>query len=122
MSSKVFSRSFLQSLPEVHKQQQADQIVEIAIHSILPIARSGKTSYLYTTYVEPPQHIKGDVYAMKQHLLQQQQQPQPPVSYDYILQSFKNKFPECDVTYQESWIDIDSTTRVLKKGILIDWS
>ena len=121
MSSTIYNRSFLQSLPEMYKQDRADQIVESVIQSILSTARSEKTSYLYTTYVEPPEHIKADVYAMKQHLLQQQQ-PQPPVSYDYILQAFKNKFPECDVTYQESWIDIDASTRVLKKGILIDWS
>jgi hypothetical protein len=121
MSSTIYNRSLLQSLPEMYKQDRADQIVENVIQSILSTARSGKTSYLYTTYVEPPQHIKAKS-GLPLHYQLFGQQPEPPVSYDYIIQAFKKKFPECDVTYQETWIDIDATTRILKKGILIDWS
>ena len=51
------------------------------------------------------------------------QTPQTPViTNDDLISAFQKKFLECDVSYQESWVDINSNNRVLKKGIIIDWS
>ena len=51
------------------------------------------------------------------------QNPPPPViTIDDLVSGFKKKFPDCDVSYQETWVEVNSSNRVLKKGIIIDWS
>ena len=42
-------------------------------------------------------------------------------SYE-LLAGLKEKFPDCTVSFQEDWVETRKDMRVLKKGILIDWS
>ena len=58
----------------------------------------GKTQYIYT------------------------QNPPYSLTYEDLIAGFQRKFPDCDVSYQETWVDVTATNRVLKKGIVIDWS
>ena len=109
MSSQIFSRSFLQGIPEQRKQQEIDRIIQGFIHNLLNAAAEGKTSYMYDP--NDPNNRR----PLGLHQL-------PVITNDDLVSAFQKKFPECEVSYQETWVDINSTNRVLKKGIMIDWS
>lgn len=105
MSTQIFSRAFLQSAPEREKQRILEEkrrysegIVNCFIQDLQKLAMEGKTRYIYT------------------------QNPPASLTYDDLVAGFQRKFPDCDVSYQETWVDITATNRVLKKGIVIDWS
>lgn len=48
--------------------------------------------------------------------------PCSPLSVDDLISEFKVKFPSCRISFKETWIDVNKTTRTLKSGILIDWA
>jgi len=105
MSSQTFSRSFLQAAPEREKQriieqrrQYTDSIINGFVNDLQKIAIEGKTRYVYT------------------------QNPPPTFTHEDLVAAFKLKFPDCDVSYEETWLEVNPTNRVLKKGIVIDWS
>lgn len=103
-SPQTFSRSFLQGIPEQRKQQHINQIIQGFMNELLNVAAAGKTSYMYSLNVA-------------------QSYPPPPVTTnDDLVSAFQKKFPDCDVSYQETWVDVNPHNRVLKKGIVIDWS
>jgi hypothetical protein len=106
MSTQIFSRSFLQGIPEQRKQEEMDRIIQGFINNLLNEAAKGKTSYMYDLNKHRPLA----------------QNPLPVITNDDLVSTFQKKFPECEVSYQETWIDINSNNRVLKKGIIIDWS
>lgn len=105
MSSQIFSRSFLQGIPEQRKQKQIDEIIQEFLYNLLNAAAEGKTSYMYELI---PENAHG--------------RNPPVITNDDLVSAFQKKFPECEVSYQETWVDINSTNRVLEMGIMIDWS
>lgn len=115
MNSETFSRSFLQGIPEQCKQNRIYQIIGHFIQDLKNAAAMGKTSYMYN-----PDNCR----VLNQHLFPggPKNHNSPVITIDDLVSAFQKKFPECDVSYQETWVDIDSNTRSLKKGILIDWS
>lgn len=48
--------------------------------------------------------------------------PCSPLSVDDLISEFKVKFPSCRISFKETWVDVNKTTRTLKSGILIDWT
>ena len=104
----MISRSFLQGLPEERKRGAADYAIISHVDPIKECAAQGKTSYMF----EPDN---------KRHY-STQYKTVPVLATEDFVAAFQRKFPDCTVTYQEVWIDIDATSRVLKRGILIDWS
>jgi disulfide oxidoreductase YuzD len=75
------------------------------VHEVLRAANVGKTQFIYTvaatSYVNTPPST---------------------ITTDDLIAAFQRKFPDCDVSYQEIWVEVDATNRVLKKGIVVDWS
>ena len=107
MRAQTFSRSFLQGIPEQRKQQHIDGLIQGFVHMVQRAAAEGKTSYTYD-----PNNGR-----------QLQQHPSLPIiTNDDLVSAFQRKFPDCDISYQEVWVDINSNNRVLRKGITIDWS
>ena len=109
MSFQTFSRSYLQvlafqGLESLHKQQYIDALVQRFIAILQNDAAAGKTSYTY----EPPHYL--------------QQINGITITIDDLISAFQRKFPDCDVSYKEVWIDVNSTTKSLRKGVVIDWS
>ena len=51
-----------------------------------------------------------------------QNPPPPAITTDDLVSAFQKRFPDCNISYQEIWVDVNSNNRVLKKGIVIDWS
>lgn len=106
MSSETFSRSYLQGLPEQQKRQHIETFVQEVIGAVQSEATLGKTSYMYD-----PAPQRG--FSNHIHL---------PITNDDLVVAIQRKFPDCSVSYQEIWVDAKANTKVLKKGIVIDWS
>ena len=106
--SQTFSRAFLQGLAEQRKRERADQLIHQHVESVKELAAQGKTSYIF----EPDNNRHNP----RQH------HSYPVLTNDDFVAAFQRKFPDCTVSYQEAWVDIDVTNRVLKRGIMIDWS
>lgn len=120
MSSQTFSRTFLQGIPEQRKQDYIERFIAQFIGNLQEKAAAGETSYLVDiSILNPGQQIAQAKQAALYGLLQKT----PPIltNNDLVI-TFQRKFPDCDVSYQEIWIDMSPTNRVLKKGIVIDWT
>jgi hypothetical protein len=100
----TYSRDFLKSMPEQRKQEQIDRLVGRIMKEIFPLASTGKTTYLY---------VKNN---------DRQMSNEPLLTDAEIIAGFFTRFPGCKIYYDESWVETNSSTRTLKKGIMIDWS
>ena len=113
------SRAYLQALPEETRQEKIRMEIH---HHYVPLIRivqeaaiAGKTSYLYDPNKKNPYSLQA-----------------PPIPIADLVEGFKLKFPGCTITYTEDWVlqeqsphnrqQIAEKTKVLKTGILIDWS
>jgi len=107
------SRAYLQSLPAQTKREQIQQILNHVSGIVKNEAISGKTSYLYN--LKNPQ-----IEQYKKTLVHH---PHLPVIDDSdFLPVLQEMFPDCTISYQEVWVDITATNKVLTKGFLVDWS
>lgn len=97
MINAVFSREFLQGVPEHRKHQLIDSIVQSFRIELYNAAAEGKKSYIY---VRPQQ--TSDVNSWL---------PTPEVTDAELIAGFFTHFPGCAI-YR------DETTR----GFVIDWS
>jgi hypothetical protein len=131
MAQQIFSRAHLQSLPEKLKVDTINKMVDGFILSVQQTATSGKTSYIYD--ITQPSHIN----VLKQYYYQSSEYQFAPqriaptnmeglsetiIPMTDIISQIQGRFPGCRVSYQETWVDVSSNTRIAKKGILIDWS
>lgn len=107
MPMQVFSRDFLQSLPEQRKQEQIDKIIDSFIQNMLEIASSGEKTFHWTRNYLPPSGL----VAYSSNLTDAE-----------IIAGFFTRFPGCKIYYEETWVETQPNTRNLKKGIVIDWS
>jgi alanine racemase len=103
----MITRAFLQGLPEQRKRGAADATIAHHVTYIQDSAALGKTSYMFE-----PDNRSHNVY----------HQTNPNLTADDLVAAFQRKFPDCTVSYQETWVDVNATNRVLKRGIVIDWS
>jgi hypothetical protein len=122
MSREPISRAYLQELPELTKRKKLDRLADEWCDIVMDTAKQGKVYYMCEAteidrYLQSfPQQIRS--YTFGGNVLQQK----PVFTNTDLVNAFKRKFPDCDVSYEETWVDVDSTNRVLKKGFLIDWS
>lgn len=106
--SQTFTRAFLQGLSAQRKREAADNAITNHVNAIMESAAQGKTSYMFE-----PDNIRHN---------QRQHHTVPVITTEDFIAAFQRKFPGCTVSYQEAWVDVDVTNRVLKRGIVIDWS
>ena len=132
MSFETFSRAFLQGVPDQRKQQCIDNFIKRFIRDLKQNAAEGKTSYrvsLGNNYAG----MKGDkappsLYAETKYYYQPLNYhrgmaiDEPVITNEDYISAFKQRFPDCRITYEEKWVDASSNTKHLTKGILIDWS
>ena len=102
MNSQTFSKAYLRGIPGQRKQEYIDTLINQHIHAISEAAAQGKTSYMYKPITGGP--------------VKRVSPPLPVITNDDLISAFKRKFPDCIVTYEENWIDVDSQNKVLKKG------
>jgi hypothetical protein len=107
MSLQVYSRDYLQSIPEKKKQEHIDAIVASFIYSLLNIAERGGKSFAWKRSYVPSSGILIDSSTLTDAEL---------------VAGFFTRFPGCNVYYEEAWVDSGNDTKTLNKGIVIDWS
>lgn len=100
----VYSRSYLQGMQAERRKQAIDQMVNGFIHSVIIAAGRGETSYKYTI----TSAMNQDKYIIG--LLR--------FSIDELIAGLQVKFPECQISYDES---LDEYGCIIK-SIIIDWS
>jgi len=130
MSSQIYSRQYLQGLPAAHRRQMLDNDVFRLFQQILqPLqaaALRGETRYLHdmTQWMEQQINSHSRITPKEARFNQQMQAYQQTLvaPSDELLAGLKEKFPDCDVSFQEDWVETRQGVRELKKGILIDWS
>ena len=106
---QTFDRAYLQNLAGLLRRQQIEQWINNQLHhSIAAAAADGKTSYL--------------VNGMPQIHTAKGGNPPLPFTSEEIVEVLQKKYPGCDVSYKEGWVDTNPSTRTLQKGIVIDWS
>ena len=114
-STFVMSRAYLQGLPEKARQQKVNEEINRhymqVINTVQEAALMGKTSYLYEPKNNPAPAFLST----------------PSIPTEDLVKAFKVKFPDCKITYTEDWVlqeqwPLLEKTKVLKTGILIDWS
>ena len=111
----VYSRAYLQGLPEERKQKWIEaNVLQPIITAVNFSAGNGETSYIYKL-----SHMHSLHYGLSKGKLA----PHPTV--DELIIAICRKFPDCAVTYEETWIDVDNhnqPTKILSKRIVIDWA
>jgi hypothetical protein len=75
------------------------------------------------------QHKGGIQYTSQYHLIQQLEasiQTSVMTKEECLKHLESSHFPNCKVTYEEKWIETQTArntiTKILEKGILVDWS
>lgn len=132
MQYPSYSREYLTELPAKSKREQNQRVVEEIMKSFIQelnkAALSGAKSYMFdmsnVEYVPPsqmttsngmqrsPRSYNGIGMVIMQY----------SIPIDELIALFKERFPGCEVTQKEEWVDTNSNTRTLKKGLCIDWS
>ena len=101
---EVYSRSYLQGVQAERKRQGINQMVNGFIHSVIIAAGRGETSYMYsiTSSMLKDKYVIGLLH----------------FSIDELIAGLQVKFPECQISYNES---LDQYKNLIK-SIIIDWS
>jgi len=111
------TRIELQSLESKYKRQEIERLLKPAYDSVRNSAISGKTqAFIQTQEVSRPVGNTINIRTGGRN----------DILHTWDLQGcldvLKEFFPDSKVELRETWVDISLTNRVLKKGILIDWS
>jgi len=112
MNNNKYTRQALQNIPNENKRNEVNNMINQFIDELLRHAGQGRKSYFYNmTNMEfsrnPLVPIVNNVYS---------------VPIDEILVMFRERFPDCIVSYQEILTEGAGGIRSVKKGILIDWA
>ena len=119
MEPQVFSRSYLQSLPEIKKKKLADDFLKCFELYIIQAASNGETSYFYdithVVFKDPTMIHQQAVRTDPDHNFQW-------FTMDELVEFVKEKFPGCSVTLTQKFVNTKRNIPTLNKGILVDWS
>ena len=109
------TRVELQSLESKYKRQEIENLLKPAYDIVRNSAISGKTQvFIQTQEVSRP--VGNTIQTGERNGILRTWNLQG------CLDVLKEFFPDSKVELKETWVDISLTNRVLKKGILIDWS
>jgi hypothetical protein len=110
----TYSRSYLQDLPEKRKQGLMNGLINQFHQPLVNNAAAGKTSYM----------VEDSVWIIHNNSMvnHPSNPPIPKFTLDEFIAAIEARYPDCKVSYQETWVDVGINNRTLKKGIVIDWS
>ena len=105
----TFSRAQLQAIPATRRLEAITRYVDFHLGVVVQTAAAaGKTSYLF---VVP-----------KARACVATTPPPYQLTADDLLEGIRAKFPDCDVDFDEEWVDVRPGVREHRSGIKIDWS
>ncbi len=108
MINQFYTREYLQGIPEKRKQEHVRLTLQASIQGIMNAAANGKTTYcidIHTVQREMP----GIVGMGK-------------ITMDDYITVLKIIFPDSQIEYREHWVELSATSKILQKGIVVDWS
>lgn len=118
-----YSREYLQSIPELRKQETIDWIVGGFIQQLKQNASEGKTQYWVNLDYDERGCRRNNLHVgAMMETNKVNSQLIHGLTINELIHGLQNRFPGCKISYEESWVETNSNTRTLKKGILIDWS
>ena len=136
----VLTREYLQGLPEANRlkkikeeeDRKAKTVCAIVKHfrvSVVDAAAKQKTSYLVEgSKIEELRNINPNHCSMNNNNTDwfrnnlQQNIFTNKFTDEEVVAAFQAIFPDCNITYDEKWVETGRDTRVRKAGIVIDWS
>lgn len=107
--SKLYTREELQNLPKELRKGYLNQVVNRYVQEIINAASNGKTSTVIEMLIDGKNCGRIQTW-------------EKTPTYEEMEEILKERFPGCRIAYEEVWVEKDINTRVLKKGIVIDWS
>jgi len=151
MIPATLSSEYLQYIPVQKKKEQIKSIIDSFVGNLHHAASVGQTSFTFdpssiiqaanaaaNSYKMTLQQdlsgatvdmsgVRVDPAAQQQLSLMEKNVnftslPCSALSVDDLISEFKLKFPNCRVSFKETWVDVNKTTKTLKSGIVIDWS
>lgn len=122
MSVQIYSRDYLQSIPEERKQKIIDTMVSGFIQYLKEAAAVGGTSYRCDLLVDEKGCQRNLFNPQQNRIIARSHSPPPVLTIEDIISGFQERFPGCKVFYEEAWVATGPNTQTLKKGIVIDWS
>lgn len=99
MPFQTYSASYLQGLQARRKQAYVELLIQNVIGEIEDTAARGNTSYMI------------EQRAITSLLTQEE-----------LVEELRIRFPGCNVSFKELWVDTRILTKELKRGYVIDWS
>lgn len=93
----------------MRKQEYINKLITPHVSGVIVAAEKGQTNYVYDP--SPPQSRPVNVYSSA-----------PSITNEELIAALQQCLPDCDIIYQETWVDETPTKKILKKGIVIDWS
>jgi hypothetical protein len=109
--TNTLSRAQLQDAPDKRRRQAIVNYCDQLHNLVHEAATYGKSSYLHTLQNTDARSsfVKSSpgIYI-----------PTP----EDIMEGLKLKFPDCDITLFDDWVDVRPGVREQRKGILISWA
>jgi hypothetical protein len=113
MSNTTYSREFLQGYKDEYRRKVVDQIISQWTGEILTKAQQGCMEWSYD--IGAWRRGQDRSCLSKSHSL-----TYVPTDAD-IAEGFLRRFPGCDVTFSEDWIEVRTGTRELQTRITLSW-
>jgi len=111
MAEQTFSREYLQGLPEEIKRNIITHVINSIVSEVKRSAIMGETSHIVEK-IRITNLLKPSLSS----------NPKINISINDIITEMQKKFPDCIVLYEETWVNVTPSNRVLTERILIDWS
>ena len=111
-NTQIYSREFLRGYQDQFRRQMVDQHISQWVGDILTAAQTGALEWScnmahwrnklerFARMTHPPQYV--------------------PTNED-IAEGLLRKFPDCDVTISEVWVDIRPGARELQTRVTVSW-
>ena len=125
MAEQTFSREYLQGLPEEIKRNTINNVINCIVSEVKRSAIRGETSYIVEK-IRITNLLKPSLSNLVKFPSSNPSNPSSNLSLNIsindIITEMQKKFPDCIVLYEETWVNVTPTNRVLTERILIDWS
>lgn len=108
---KIYTRCELNELPAKMRKQFLRNHIQQYINQIVNVAGRGETSF-FINLTNQDKNNCGQSYPP----------PPSPPTIEELCETLRAHFPDCDIKYEEKWIETRRNTQERMKGIAVDWS
>jgi hypothetical protein len=124
-NTTIYSREFLRGAPDAKRREeercrreQVDYAVTQISKLILKDAEMGKTEWELNLGQLRNGSMRGPFGHLSQEL-----RPLRTSEFDdeEIVEGFRRKFPDCDVTISQDWVDVRPGARELQTRVTVSW-